>query len=80
MFPWQRREVLVTQSVEKYGRAQTALHDAKIAYATKIFDSGFNRGSRGMGRFAQRTEVQIFYYIYVRKADVERAKYLIGQI
>jgi hypothetical protein len=79
MFPWQRREVLITNSAEKFGRAESALREGGIRYDTKVFDSGMNRRP-GVGRFGERTELQVFYYIYVRAADVERAEYLISQI
>ena len=80
MFPWQRREVLMTNSAQRFGAAQCILRDAGIRYDIRVYNSGSNRGhSRSLaGSFGERTELEIFYYVYVKTAEAEKAKYLLS--
>jgi len=79
MFPWKRREVLVTNSAEQFGIAQRALNSAGIKYDTKTVNSGSGNRKTGdfIGRVGERVDLENFYYVFVKKEDAEQATYLI---
>ncbi|NLX27105.1 MAG: hypothetical protein GXY61_14295 [Lentisphaerae bacterium] len=79
MFPWKRREILITNSTEQFGIAQRALNSARIKYDIKIVNSGSGNRKTGnfIGRVGERVDLEIFYYVFVRKEDAEQAIYLI---
>jgi hypothetical protein len=63
-WPWNRREVLLTQSPDQFYTAQRALQDAGIRYRTRIVGSSGSRWS-----FLGRVGAKSFYYIFVGKED-----------
>lgn len=82
MLFWQRREVLVTNSGERYGRATGALTSAGIEYRTRYVDTAARTRGRGslIGSIGARPDLTGFYYIYVKRPDYERAKHIINSV
>jgi len=81
MFPWKKQEVLMTNSAEQFGIAQSVLKSVGIEYAVKTVNSGSSNRQSGtlLGRVGERVDLEIFYYIYTKKENAEKAKYLIQQ-
>ena len=71
--PW--KELLITQQIEKYVRAIALLKDSGIAYRESMQNMGHgSRRSGQIGVLGENTVVSVLYQIYVKKADLERAK------
>jgi hypothetical protein len=80
VFPWNRKEVLVTNSAEQFGIALRALQDAGIRYETRTVNNWNSGQARSLiGHVGERVNLEIFYYIYANKADAERARHFIRQ-
>lgn len=82
MLFWNRREVLVTNSQERFIRARDVLAQNGIRYDFGVKNSnmttlGDSRG-REPDRYMQDPGVYNLYYVYVHKKDAERAKHLLG--
>ncbi|MPM84351.1 hypothetical protein SDC9_131422 [bioreactor metagenome] len=79
MFPWNRKEVLVTNDARRFGHGMDALRDAGIKFETRAVNTGGGSHRRGViGSFGEDMRLSILYYIYVKKGDSEQAEYLIG--
>lgn len=75
MFTWlfRKKELLTTFDREFYERVCGKLSHMGIPYRTKWHSDASSGRSRGtMGSFGQKEAVQ--YYVYVKQADLERAK------
>ncbi len=74
--PW--KELLITQQIEKYVRAIALLKDAGIAYRESMQNMGHgSRRSGQIGALGENVSDSVLYQIYVKKADMERAKAVI---
>lgn len=79
-----KREVLITQSMERFVEARNRLSGAGIPYKTKIVDSGGLGRTIGartnlLGRAGEHTEFSTQYYIYVPKGYEQRARHVINE-
>lgn len=80
-----RREVYITYSMKKQSEIRDALFNNNIDYKIKTVNrmspSPFSIGSRGrMGSFGQNMDVNYEYTFYVKKADYDKAKYIINKL
>lgn len=75
-------EVLLTQSPLKFGLAKESLKKENIPYKTKIINSGNNSRQQGsfLGQLGERPELEILYYLYVKKEYFERANFIIKNL
>ena len=83
MLLWNRREVLVTNSQERFAAAGEVLAQNGIKYEYSVKNSnmttlGDSRG-RNVDRNMQNPNVYNLYYLYVHKNDAERAKHLLSE-
>lgn len=76
-----KKEVFMTNQMEPYRRAKQALADAGIPYDLKTVSSAAQgRGGQSpLGRAFENQALDIFYYLYVKKKDEERARHTIRQ-
>lgn len=82
MWFWQRKEVWVGSSMQKFGRLRELLAQNGIRYDFRAddrmkFDS--DRRMTGMSRVFENPDFGTMYYLYVRKEDFERASRLVGE-
>lgn len=74
-----RKELLTTSSMERQTQALDALATGGIEYCVRVRS---NTGGVSRSRTVlpgTRMELQYQYYIYVKKEDYEKAKFLIRQ-
>ena len=72
-----RRELLTTTGMELQAKVRNILADNKIPYRVRV-KSNIGGASRSrMVMPGTRMESMYQYYIYVKKSDYEKAKYLI---
>lgn len=77
MFFWQRREVLNTLSNDTFVKARNSLSNHNIPYDIKV-TSLINKAGQGrMPTSGINWDASNLYYIYVKKADVKKANYVI---
>lgn len=76
-----KREVFMTNQMDQYVKAKQALAQAGIDYDVKTFNAAAQgRMDRNiMTRMGSKPELEVFYYIYVKKAEEERARYAIRE-
>lgn len=76
-----KKEVFMTNQMEQYVRAKQALVQAGVSYDLKTFNTAARgRRDRGiMGGTGSRPELEVFYYLYVKKSDEEKARYAIRE-
>jgi len=74
MFGWV--EAYVTFSMDDYAKAREALNVNGIRYHMKIKDLLGDMRSR-MGTLGVNMDYSTQYYLFVKKADLENAQYLI---
>jgi hypothetical protein len=77
-----RKEVTVTFDLNEQSRVRTLLAGEGIEYSVKTVNrmsaSPISAGSRSRtGTYGQNTDLMTEYIIYVKKADYERALYLV---
>ena len=71
-------EILITQDIEKFVKARSALDNAGIDYKENIQNMGHStRRSGQIGSLGENSCCSNLYQIYVKKADVEGAKAVI---
>ena len=78
-----RKELLVTFSLEEQARVRNLLHDHNIDYSVRSVNrnsaSAFASGSRSRTGSMGNLQMDMYaYFIYVHKMDYERAKALTG--
>lgn len=82
-----QKELTVTQSAEHYQRICFVLNEHQIRYFTKIADRrnphlaffsflGTSSRRSALGELGEKA--QSFYYIFVRRRDLEKARHLLG--
>lgn len=76
-----KKEVFMTNQMDQYVKAKQALTRTGINYDLKTFHAAAQgRKDRNlMGRAGSMPEQEIFYYLYVKKADEEKARYAIRE-
>lgn len=78
---WNRREVFVGQSMEKFSQVRQILSSKGIKYTYKVLNrntSGLTGGTRRRtGTFGQSNMAQYMYYVYVHRKDYEMAAELL---
>ena len=77
-----RKELAVTFDMNEQARVRALLAEKGIDYIVKTVNrlsaSPFSAGSRvRTGTYGQNTDMMIEYVIYVKRADYEKAEYLI---
>ena len=77
-----RKELTVTYDVNEQSRIRTLLAGEGIDYSVKTVNrlsaSVFSAGSRSRtGTYGQNADVMTVYIIYVKRADYEKATYLL---
>lgn len=76
-----RREILVTNSLERFNVVGSRLAENKIKYTYKVVDrnsANIVGGQRGRtGTFGQNSSQSKTYYMYVHKKDYEVASGLV---
>ena len=77
-----RKELTVTFDLNEQSRVRTLLAGEGIEYSVKTVNrmsaSPISAGSRSRtGTYGQNTDLMTEYIIYVKKADYERALYLV---
>ncbi len=76
MFGWV--EAYTTILMDDYAKVREALNTSGIRYHMKIKDMLGNMRGRS-GTFGVNMDYSTQYYIFVKKADLENAQYLIGK-
>lgn len=82
-----RKELLITWSMQDLAQIRDILVSNHIEYRIRTVNTGRSASSWGRtsssrartGTAGLRTDVMYQYYVYVKKADYENAKYLIGR-
>lgn len=76
-----KKEVFMTNRLEQYVTAKQALAEAGIDYDLKTVNSAMQgrKDRNPMGRMGAKPELELFYYLYVKKIDEERARYVIRE-
>lgn len=76
-----KKEVFMTNQAEQYVKAKQALTQAGIDYDLKtVSTAAQGRMDRNrMGRLGSKPELELFYYLYVKKGDEEKARYVIRE-
>ena len=69
-----RKEVLITLSIEKQADIRTILVDNNIAYVVNTYN---NSGPIAGGRFGENPNYSLEYRIFVNKKDYDKANFLI---
>lgn len=81
---WNRKEVFVGYSLQKFNEVRNNLNINNIKYCYKIFNrnSPYLFGSRRgrIGTFGENMEYENTYYIYVHKKDYDYAMLLLRNI
>lgn len=77
MFFWQRKEVLITFSIDEFNRAKDMLAANQIFYDWKITPECGRGRNRTMGTSFMDLSVLRQYYLYVNKKEYERAEHLV---
>ncbi len=76
-----KKEILCTNSFEKFNQAKSILIHNNIAYTYKVWDqtdSGFmDNHRRGTGSFGVNMNAVKYYYLYVSNKNYEKASFLI---
>ena len=72
-----RRELLTTISMERQAEVRNILADNKIPYRVCVRNNVGGMSRSRMVMPGTRMESMYQYYIYVKKSDYEKAKYLI---
>lgn len=86
MMPWNRKELWMGISQQKFSEIRKLLSDHKIAYDYNVKSTNWS-GGRGMhegnmvspSRFGETQESANSYYIYVRKDTYEKAAGLLHE-
>lgn len=79
MFLWQKKEVLVTFSMEDFNRVKSVLAANHIPYDWKVTPEAGSGRDRTMGTAFMDQSVLRQYYLYVKKKDYARAEFLVRQ-
>ena len=76
-----KKEVFMTNQVDQYVKAKQALTQLGIGYDLKTFNTAVQgrKDRYPLGRIGSKPELEVFYYLYVKKADEERARYAIRE-
>ena len=80
MFFWQKKEVLVTFSMNDFNRVKDILAANQIPYDWKTVPDCGRRGRRTLGTAFMDESVLRQYYLYVEKKEYERAEYLVKTV
>ena len=72
-----RRELLTTTSMEQQSNVRNILADNKIPYRVRVRNNAGGMSRSRVVMPGMQTEYMYQYYIYVKKTDYEKAKYLI---
>lgn len=77
----QKAEAYLTNDLEVLASVQYALKSQGIAYDIKTVNSGTQNRSRGtlIGKIGENTLLEVMYYVYVSKKDLEKARYEIDK-
>lgn len=75
-----KKEVFMTNQMDQYGKARDALVQAGIDYRLKTVNTAW-QGRKDRSRLGRMGEMEfeLFYYLYVKKADEERARYVLRE-
>lgn len=77
-----REEVYVGTSMEKFNKVLTTLSENNIEYKHRVVDRNSSNvvgGQRGRtGTFGQDLNISKIYYVYVHKKDYKNATSIIG--
>jgi len=76
------KEIFISNSAERYGRAISELKKNNIQFKTKSINSGTQNRQTGriVGQIGENINLQIIYYIYVTKEDELKARNLIKSV
>lgn len=76
-----KKEVFMTNQVDQYVKAKQALTQLGIHYDLKTFNTAVQgrKDRNPIGRIGSKPELEVFYYLYVKKADEEKARYAIRE-
>lgn len=75
---WNRKEVMVTNDMERLAKARYALHGAGIKYSLKIKNlTAVNPSAPAFAQEAHRGDAM--YYLYVDKKDESMALYVLQE-
>lgn len=77
IFFWQKKEVLITFSLQDFNRAKDILAANNIPYDWKTLPDGGHGRNRVMGTAFMDQSVLRQYYLYVKKKDFQRAADLV---
>ncbi len=85
-----KKEVYVTQSIEKISRIKDVLKQHHIPFKVQVSDREFTNftrfnaifapSHRSRGTLLEKDEFSKFYYVLVNKKDMEEAQHLIQHI
>lgn len=72
---WNRKEVYMGYSLNKFNEVREILTANKIKYAHKLVNNNksFSSTRARMGSFGEKQEYSITYYVYVHKEDYDKA-------
>ena len=80
MLFWQKKEVLVTFSLNDFNRVKDILAANHIPYDWRTVPSCGRRGRRTLGTAFMVESVLRQDYLYVSKKEYERAQYLVQNV
>ncbi|MBE6021789.1 MAG: hypothetical protein E7231_00990 [Cellulosilyticum sp.] len=70
---WNRKEIYIGHSLERYSEICNILATNGMAYTYKIVDRQAHR-KRSIGSIGMDSELRYMYYIYVHQKDFDLAK------
>ena len=80
MFFWQKKEVLVTFSLNYFNLVKDIVAANNIPFDGRTVRSWGRRGRRTLGTAFMDESVLRQYYLYVSKKEYERAQYLVQNV
>ena len=84
-----KKEVLVTSDLALFNHVRDEFDRQGISNKTEVMNSGSSyrrggflggRGDFPTGRVGERQDLQVSYYIYVKKDQIELAKKVLGEV
>lgn len=84
-----KKEILVTSDLVLFNNVRDEFDCQNISYKTEIVNSGsgyrrggflMGRGDFPAGRVGERNDLQVLYYIYVKKDQIELAQKVLAKV
>ncbi|NLJ78662.1 MAG: hypothetical protein GX329_04805 [Tissierellia bacterium] len=75
---WNRKEVFVGNSLQKFNETRNILVSNRIKYSYRVVDTTGSESRGRTGHFGMNMDYLKTYYIYVHRKDYDKASALLG--